>query len=152
MAGISNEWTKTTNGFKRSDETLSLGVYVTTADVHYHGDSLHVRTDVPDERANAYQVYATKRPDDPDAASRDELVNYADVSDAVAFAVLVTRYVDYRGEADAVNEVRSRRLGYEYEWWPGDLVDGDEKGPVEALRAMLGPYADDFDAALASAD
>lgn len=151
MVGISNEWTKTANGFERSDGALSLGVYVATADVHYHGDSLHVRTDVPDERANAYQVYATKRPDDPDAP-RDELVSYADVSDAVAFAVLVTRYVDYRGEADAVNEVRSRRLGYEYEWWPDDLVDGEEKRPVEALRAMLGPYADGFDAALASAD
>ncbi|SEP28036.1 hypothetical protein SAMN04487948_1329 [Halogranum amylolyticum] len=148
MPSISGKWTKTGSGFERDDDELSLGVAITTADVHYHGDDVHVRPDVPKDTANAYQVYAVTDLDDPTA--RVPLVNYADLADAVTFATLVTRYVDQRNDVIAVEEIVDREASHEDDWWPEGVVDGDEKPPREALRAMLGTYAEQLDAALSS--
>lgn len=149
MPSISNRWTKTGSGFERDDDTLSLGVYVTTADVHYHGDDVHVRPDAPKHAANAYQVYAVTDFDDP-RASRVALINYAALSDAVTFATLVTRYVDHRNDVIAVEEIAAQEASHEDDWWPEGVVDGDEKEPKEALRAMLGTYGEQLDDALSS--
>jgi hypothetical protein len=148
MPSISGKWTKTGSGFERDDGDLSLGVYITTADVHYHGDDVHVRPDVAKDAANAYQVYAVTDLDDP--TSRVPFVNYADLSDAVTFATLVTRYVDHRNDIIALEEIAEQEASHEDDWWPEGVVDGDEKPPREALRAMLGTYAEQLDAALAS--
>lgn len=149
MPSISNKWTKTGSGFERDDDTLSLGVYITTADVHYHGDHVHVRPDAPKEAANAYQVYAVTDPSNPQG-SRVALINYADLSDAVTFATLVTRYVDHRNDVIAIDEIAEQEESHEDDWWPEGAVDGDEKSPKDALRAMLGTYAEQLDAALSA--
>jgi hypothetical protein len=148
MPSISNKWTKTGSGFERDDESLSLGVYVTTADVHYHGDDVHVRPDAPKHAANAYQVYAVTDFDDPSA--RIPLVNYADLDDAVTFATLVTRYADHRGDVIAIEEIAEQEASHEDDWWPEGIVEGDEKPPREALRAMLGTYGEQLDDALSA--
>jgi hypothetical protein len=149
MPSISNKWTKTGSGFERDDDGLSLGVYITTADVHYHGDDVHVRPNVPGDAANAYQVYAVTDPENP-AASRVPLINYAELADAVTFATLVTRYVDHRNDVIAIEEIAEQEASHEDDWWPEGVVDGDEQSPKEALRAMLGTYAEQLDAALSA--
>lgn len=145
MPSVSGRWERGSNGFERRDD-VAVGVYVTPADVHYHGDEVHVRPGAPDDVANAYQVYAVTDLGGDDA--RAELVNYAAVDDAVAFAALVTRYVDARGSEVAIDEIASREPGYEDDWWPEGVVDADDHPPREALSTMLGTYADVLDEAL----
>lgn len=149
MPSISNKWTKTSNGFERDDDSVSVGVYVTTADVHYHGENVHVRPDVPKGAANAYQVYAVTEPGSA-GGERVSLINYADLSDAVTFATLVTRYLDERNNVVGVEEIAEREPGTEDDWWPEGVVDGDEQPPRDALSAMLGTYAGRLDDALST--
>jgi hypothetical protein len=149
MTSISAKWNKTGQGFERDDDTFSVGVYVTTADVHYHGDDVHVRPDVPSEMANSYQVYAVVGLDDTDS-QRVSFINYAELSDAVTFAALVTRYLDERDNVIGVEEIAERETGADDDWWPEGVVDGDETSPKEALAAMLGSYAGRLDEALSN--
>lgn len=147
MPSISTKWNKTGQGFERNDDSVSVGVYVTTADVHYHGDDVHVRPGVPKGAANAYQVYAMT---ELGTASNERvpLINYAKLSDAVTFATLVTRYLDERNNVVGIEEIAEREPGTEDDWWPEGVVDGDEKPPRDALTAMLGTYAGRLDDAL----
>lgn len=149
MPSISNKWNKTGRGFERDDESVSVGVYITTADVHYHGENVHVRPDVPKGAANAYQVYAVTDLGS-EASERVPLINYAELSDAVAFATLVTRYLDERNNVVGVEEIAEREPGTEDDWWPEGVVDGDETPPRDALTTMLGTYAGQLDDALST--
>ncbi|MFC4358183.1 hypothetical protein ACFO0N_09505 [Halobium salinum] len=147
MPSVSSNWEKESSGFERRDE-VAVGVYVTPADVHYHGDDVHARPGVPSAEANAYQVFAVT--DLGGDESRIPLIHYADVNDAVAFAALVTRYVDARDSPVAIEEIGEQEPGYEDDWWPEGVVDADDHPPREALSAMLGTYAEVLAEALSS--